>query len=486
MKFTCFTILFSFLGTVESLSAHQEISFNNAFVVSRASISSKLNTTGNLRPFVTTQTSKSPGEVNEDLCRHMRLIELDQVLTPRVQNTAPINPSSHYRGLAIVSDSVVWIGGSRGQVIRTTNGGVHWDTFYPRMEKTGILMLKKDFRDIFAKNEEEAVIMSAGDSAVILRTTNGGKNWTLVYSNNQEGIFLDALEIDARTGIGMVLGDPISMKNTIHGNYFVGLYTTDYGNSWRELPNGDWNTPHDSLEAFFAASGTSLVIIKAKINQNCPSEFKLLTVGFAGGGLHPRYSLVNFKSNPHRGKNHRSTIHEIVRPSQIVGDKTRNTSIISSTISSTMPFKGGAGWGCYGLATGCNGRVLAVGGNYLFPNVGDSSLGIANQNEDPIRWQTAQLCPNGYRSGICLLHKIPNQKLRFTNHSLHRKRHSIRLAICTGTNGTDISFDGGTSWKFLSERGYNSCGFSKNWLWMVGNKGSWIKIPIQNLIHHKI
>ena len=51
--------------------------------------------------------------------------------------------------------------------------------------------------------------MSAGDSAMILKTQDGGKSWTLVHFDFRDGIFLDALEIDSKTGIGMVLGDPI-------------------------------------------------------------------------------------------------------------------------------------------------------------------------------------------------------------------------------------------------------------------------------------
>ena len=481
MKLTWFWILIGFGKTVESLSAHQEILFNKTFVVCVPFLKTQKNSSRS-NPFEKFKYMRA----NHNSIRLQGFEELYQIRIPSVQNTAIKNPSSHYRGLAIVSDSVVWIAGNRGQVIRTTNGGISWDTLYPQIENTGILELKKDFRDIFAKNKDEAIIMSAGDSAVIFRTTNGGKNWKLVYSNNQKGIFLDALEIDAHTGIGMVLGDPLSMQKPIPGNYFVGLYTIDYGNSWRELPNGDWNKPQDSLESFFAASGTSLVILKAKIDPNSPAGFKQLTVGFAGGGLHPRFSLVNFKSNAHLDQNHTDSrnklVNKLVRPPTIQGDKIKNTGIISSIISSNLPFKGGIGWGCYGLAMGGEGRILAVGGNYLFPNLGDSSLGIANQNEDTIRWQTAQLYPNGYRSGICLLHKIPSKTLRFAKPSFHRKRHSIRLAICTGTNGTDISFDGGRTWKFFSEKGYNACGFSKNLLWMVGNNGSWVKIPVQNLI----
>ena len=37
----------------------------------------------------------------------------------------------------------------------------------------------------------------------------GGEIWTIVYTDFRKDIFLDALEIDSKTGVGMVLGDPI-------------------------------------------------------------------------------------------------------------------------------------------------------------------------------------------------------------------------------------------------------------------------------------
>lgn len=120
-----------------------------------------------------------------------------------------------------------------------------------------------------------------------------GEIWTIVYTDFRKDIFLDALEIDSKTGVGMVLGDPIIPEPIIvevNGNsnqfvlikkskyktksqdpniakkkLFAALYTIDFGNSWNPLPVGDWNLPLDSLESFFAASGTSLVIIESKV-----------------------------------------------------------------------------------------------------------------------------------------------------------------------------------------------------------------------------
>ena len=182
----------------------------------------------------------------------------------------PIKPP-HYRGLCVLNDSCAWFSGSKGTVIRTTDGGKHFDTISPRPTNTRftdflpyvkqsienynqvsdvpISLWRKDYRDIWAKNENEAVIMSAGDSALILKTMDGGKNWTIVYTDFRKDIFLDALEIDSKTGIGMVLGDPINTQK-----HFAALYTTDFGSSWNNLPIGDWNLPLDTCLLYTSPS----------------------------------------------------------------------------------------------------------------------------------------------------------------------------------------------------------------------------------------
>ncbi|MEY4626697.1 MAG: hypothetical protein RL003_669, partial [Bacteroidota bacterium] len=139
------------------------------------------------------------------------------------QSHAPQKPS-HYRGLVVTANNTVWVSGTRGSVLRgkfINADIIQWDTCktqYPR----------KDFRDIWALDENTAVAMSIADSAVIIKTTDGGKSWQLVYHDETPGIFLDVIEIDSKTGVGMILGDPLQ-------GHFKSLFTTDYGSSWTEI-----------------------------------------------------------------------------------------------------------------------------------------------------------------------------------------------------------------------------------------------------------
>ena len=93
----------------------------------------------------------------------------------------------------------------------------------------------------------------------------------------------------------------------------------------------------------------------------------------------------------------------------------------------------------------------------------------------------------GYRSGVCISGAICEENLpkKFT--------HPTRIAICTGTNGSDISFDDGRHWQSIAkqtlksgsyfEGSFNACSFSSNFLWMVGNTGKFQRIPISDLLH---
>lgn len=462
----------------------------------------------------------------------------------------PIKPP-HYRGLCVLNDSCAWFSGSKGTVIHTTDGGKHFDTISPRSTNTrftyflpygkqtvesytqsydaSFSLLRKDYRDIWAKNEKEAVIMSAGDSALILKTMDGGKNWTIVYTDFRKDIFLDALEIDSKTGIGMVLGDPIipepiiveasgsaenssafssmtssrskssrnkkSRQNTKSQDpnntrkHFAALYTTDFGSSWNNLPIGDWNLPLDSLESFFAASGTSLVIIESKVeaadsDSNYLARTKNLTVGFAGGGINPSYHIVKFKQQKRR----------TLKQNKRFNLSTSQPRVAANEII-PMQIAGGPGSGVYGICLSDDGRMIAVGGNYTLPDSFNGASAHSTTANFGLKWsggKDPQGNTGGYRSGVCISEAILNSQLTSQSAEHMRIKKCDRIAICTGTNGSDISIDNGINWfkipkKNLSsglyfEGSFNACAFSSNYLWMVGNSGKFQRIPISDLL----
>jgi len=446
----------------------------------------------------------------------------------------PIKPP-HYRGLCVLNDSCAWFSGSKGTVIRTTDGGKHFDTISPRSTNTRftdflpyvkqsvenynqvsdapISLWRKDYRDIWAKNENEAVIMSAGDSALILKTMDGGKNWTIVYTDFRKDIFLDALEIDSKTGIGMVLGDPINTQK-----HFAALYTTDFGSSWNNLPIGDWNLPLDTLESFFAASGTSLVIIDSKveaadsgltnlarkypITTSSEARIKNLTVGFAGGGINPSYHIVQFKQPKHSTMKHNKRFNLPISQPRVVANE-----IIP------LPISGGPGSGVYGMCLSDDGHIVAVGGNYTLPDSFNGASAHSTNANFGLKWTGGkgfQGHTGGYRSGVYMSAPISSEQLlsqstltsqmaaqEFNNTTVNFPiKSGNRITFCTGTNGSDISSDNGVSWYSIPkqtlnsgihfEGSFNACAFSSNYLWMVGNSGKIQRIPITDLLSMRI
>ncbi|HWB91788.1 MAG TPA: hypothetical protein VG605_08050, partial [Puia sp.] len=152
-------------------------------------------------------------------------------------------PHASLRGLSVVSDKIVWVSGSAGTVGRSIDGGITWTwTTVPGYEK-------RDFRDIEAFDEKNAIIMAIAEPAQLLKTADGGKTWRVVYQNDTHGMFLDAMEFWNRDA-GIVVGDPVN------GRFFVAR-SFDGGNSWHDIPYQELPVA-DSGEGCFASSGTNV------------------------------------------------------------------------------------------------------------------------------------------------------------------------------------------------------------------------------------
>lgn len=152
------------------------------------------------------------------------------------------------RGLSVVDDNVAWVSGSRGYIGITTDGGRNWNW----QQVKGFE--KADFRDIEAFSDKNAVIMSSGTPALVLKTTDGGANWQVKYRNTDTTYFFDAMDFaDAKHGF--ILGDPINGK-------FLLMETKDGGETWNAFKDPPAALPG---EAAFAASGTCLRAIGTKL-----------------------------------------------------------------------------------------------------------------------------------------------------------------------------------------------------------------------------
>lgn len=163
----------------------------------------------------------------------------------RWQKQAEDGPAD-FRGLSAVSDKVAWVGGTKGTVGRTTDGGMTWEfATIPGAEKF-------DFRDVeaFGPSTAYALSIGPGGDSRIYKTADGGKAWTLQFQNADPDAFYDAIAFwDEKHGLA--LSDPVK-------GYYRLVATDDGGTTWKEMPT-DKMPPALKGEGAFAASGTCLI-----------------------------------------------------------------------------------------------------------------------------------------------------------------------------------------------------------------------------------
>jgi photosystem II stability/assembly factor-like uncharacterized protein len=159
----------------------------------------------------------------------------------------PTGSDQQYRGLDAVSARVAWVGGSVGEILRTTDGGATWQDVSPP-GSAGLL-----FRDVEAQSADRASALSigTGDASRIYSTTDGGRSWRLAFVNDDPDAFYDCMDFFAGGRRGLALSDPVN------GRFRIAA-TDDFGRSWHVLPDGGM-PPAVAGEFAFAASGTCLV-----------------------------------------------------------------------------------------------------------------------------------------------------------------------------------------------------------------------------------
>lgn len=164
----------------------------------------------------------------------------------------PLETNASFRSLHVVSEKVIWAGGSGGTILKSTDAGQNWEIL-PYEEKL-------DFRGISGFDASTAIAMAAGEAekgfAKIIKTTDGGKTWRTAFQTTEKGVFLDCLKfVDKK--IGYVLGDPLNNKSYV-------LKTIDGGNSWQRINPSVFP---DMLkgEASFAASNSNISLYKNRV-----------------------------------------------------------------------------------------------------------------------------------------------------------------------------------------------------------------------------
>jgi photosystem II stability/assembly factor-like uncharacterized protein len=132
----------------------------------------------------------------------------------------PSGVSALLYSVSAVSDRIGWTAGAGAVVRKTTDGGTSWLNANPN---PGVIV--GDIYNINAWSANDAIITTSPSSTFIYKTSNGGANWTQVYS--LAGGFMDAIQMVSPTE-GYAVGDPV-------GGKWVVLKTTDGGSTWNRM-----------------------------------------------------------------------------------------------------------------------------------------------------------------------------------------------------------------------------------------------------------
>jgi photosystem II stability/assembly factor-like uncharacterized protein len=174
--------------------------------------------------------------------------------------------SARLRGVSAVSDRVAWASGTNGTVIRTADGGLHWQ----RLTVPGADTL--DFRDVDAVSEQQTFVLSIGpgDQSRIYNTTDAGATWVEQFVNRDPKAFFDAMAFwDSTRGV--------AVSDSVDGRFVI-LTTVDGGTTWTPVPASAL-PPALANEGFFAASGTNVAVLPPNhvwVGTGAASEARVL------------------------------------------------------------------------------------------------------------------------------------------------------------------------------------------------------------------
>ena len=149
-------------------------------------------------------------------------------------------------GISAVDESTVWVSGSGGRFVKTTNGGSSWTAgVVPGADSV-------QFRDVHAFDGNRAFVLSIGPGTDyrIYKTTDGGSTWGMSFQNQDPNGFFDCMSFwDENRGI--------AFSDSYEGEFQL-IQTSDGGESWSRIDPEVVPDAHDG-EGAFAASGTCVV-----------------------------------------------------------------------------------------------------------------------------------------------------------------------------------------------------------------------------------
>lgn len=152
------------------------------------------------------------------------------------------------RSVHTVNEKVAWASGVDGIVLRTTDGGLTWQSCaVPKGAE------KLDFVGIQGSDEKIAVVVSTGKGKLsrIYKTVDGCQSWQLTFTNpDSDGSFKGIRRVTDKQLY--LLGDPVDDKFSI-------FYSADSGDTWNGTDDPGLNSEKGEV-AFSAGNGTLISV----------------------------------------------------------------------------------------------------------------------------------------------------------------------------------------------------------------------------------
>lgn len=258
------------------------------------------------------------------------------------------------------------------------------------------------------------IAWASGTAGTILRTVDGGENWTRCATP------AGAEKLDFRAVQGFNSEVALAMSAGT-GDLSRVYKTTDGCRSWRlVLSNPDAQGFWDAL--MFAGPDDGVLI-----GDPVEGAFPVFVTADRGETW-KRQSVPAEKNQSLFAASNSSIAMVGGRVCIVTGGGM--SAFIEDGVTSRIPLAEGEAAGGFAV-TWQGGVFVAVGGDYKKPD--DTSGTAAFRGADGV-WHAAEVPPHGYRSAVAY-------------------DETARAWIAVGPNGSDLSFDGGRTWKPMADGG---------------------------------
>jgi photosystem II stability/assembly factor-like uncharacterized protein len=298
------------------------------------------------------------------------------------------------------------------------------------------------FRGLAVVNEK--VIWASGTGGTVVRTVDGGKSWKVMSVPGADKLdFRDIEAFDAKTAYILSIGNSDASR----------IYkTTDGGKTWKlQFTNTDEKAFYDAIACWDKNKCIAM-------SDPVGSMYRLLET--KNGGT--TWTVIDTEKMDHAGEGEAAfaasgtclITHGKNGVFLVTGGS--NARVFRSndrgwtwSVANTPLVKGTPGSGIFSIAMRDSNNGIIVGGNYEKPK--DTTGTAAITKDGGITW-TAIEGLRGYRSAVAYI--------------------DDRTVIAAGTNGAEISFDGGLTWRPAGGENFNAVAADKRkTAWAVGPNG---------------